>query len=84
MFSFYLFHKFNILIFAAHYGIEPLFRRYVSHLPKAPQDLFFLAPWYGQIILTVFMAYKLTNLLVLGTGLEPAFTDLKGRLPKTN
>ena len=43
MFSFYLFHKFNILIFAAHYGIEPLFRRYVSHLPKAPQDLFFNA-----------------------------------------
>ena len=24
----------------------------------------------------------LTNQLVLGTGLEPAFTDLKGRLPK--
>ena len=53
------------------------------HLPKAPQDLF-LTPWYGQIILTVFMAQKLTNLLVLGTGLEPVFTDLKGRLPKTN
>lgn len=53
------------------------------HLPKAPQDLFFDALVWANYF-DSFHGVETDKPTGTGTGLEPAFTDLKGRLPKTN